>query len=248
MTNRTNKEVKDIIVEAFTKMRIHNAPRNLTLWAIDLPMALFLADCVKPQWATLETGCGLTTVALAALGTRHYCIVPSLDEVQRIRAYCESKGLSLDKVHFIMERSEDALPKLNTYGFDLCIIDGRHGFPSPFIDFYHMADRLRLGGLLVVDDTCLWTGRILSKFLRTEKEWSRVKKFYNTEVFEKSGLGTHEKEWNAQPFVMARSRVSVKLFRYRQMAQTFYRLLKSKEFGMLHEKIRRRVFHGGRSG
>jgi len=247
MTNRANKEVKDIIIEAFDKMRIHNASRNLTLWAIDLPLALFLADCVKPQWTTLETGCGLTTVALAALGTHHYCVVPSIDEVKRLRAYCESISLPLNRVTFIVERSEDALPKLDLYEFDLSIIDGRHAFPSPFIDFYYMAERLKLGGLLVVDDICIWTGRILSDFLESEKEWDRVKKFHNTIVFEKLSNGTHEKEWNSQPLVIARSRVAVALFHCRQRAHTFIFLLKAKYFKMIYKKIAHRLFRSGRS-
>jgi hypothetical protein len=242
MKNGENRQTKDIILEAFTALRIHNASHELTLWAIDLHMALYLADCVKPTWTTLETGCGLTTVALASLAACHYCIVPSHDEVQRIRKYCDSKNISLNTVHFITDRSEAALPKLDRYGFDLCIIDGRHAFPSPFVDFYYMAERLRVGGLLVVDDTCLWTGRILSQFLNSEKEWSKTKQFHNTVVFQKRTQGTNEKEWNAQPFMTSRSWVHLKVFHCQQMIRSLLRLLKARQYAIIYDKAKSNIF------
>ena len=53
----------------------------------------------------------------------------------------------------------------------LVLIDGSHSFPSPFIDWYYTAFRLRVGGFLVVDDTQLWTGHVLKRFLEAEPDW-----------------------------------------------------------------------------
>jgi len=232
-----DQKLHNVIVTAFSEMRIHNSRRRLTLWSIDLPVALFLAECAKPHWKTLETGCGLTTVLFSALGTCHYCLVPSLDEVDRLKAFCNAKGIVPANVQFIIERSEYGLPNLNVYDFDAAVIDGRHAFPSPFIDFYYIADRLKVGGTLIVDDTCLWTGRVLSEFLQTERAWRLTKRFRNTVVFEKLHEGTHDNEWNEQPFVTSRRWGTVRLFRGRQMSDTFFRLLKTRDFKTLRQKF-----------
>lgn len=237
--------LRNVIVTAFSEMRIHNSTRRLTLWSIDLPVAFFLAEYVKPHWKTLETGCGLTTVLFSALGTCHYCLVPSLDEVDRLKAFCNAKGIVPANVQFFIERSEYGLPNLNVYDFDAAVIDGRHAFPSPFVDFYYIADRLKVGGTLIVDDTCLWTGRVLSEFLQTEREWRLTKRFRNTVVFEKLHEGTHDKEWNEQPFVTSRSWRTVGLFRCRQMSDTLVSLLRARDFKTLRQKVTDRILKAG---
>lgn len=232
------QQMRDIILDSFNEMRIHSSSRGITLWSIDLSVAFFLADMMKLDWKTLETGCGLTTIICAMLGTNHYCVVPSFDEVQRLKAWCLSRDISSSNIHFVIERSEHGLPKLDVDGYDLAIIDGRHAFPTPFIDFYFMAERLKVGGFLVIDDTCLWTGRILSKFFQREKEWSLIKSFCNTIIFLKVAEGTHEKNCLQQPYFLgAISRIRIKLFHLRIIMLTFLRLLLKADFAGIRTRI-----------
>jgi hypothetical protein len=68
-------------------------------------------------------------------------------------------------------------------------------------DWYYTAGALRIGGLMVVDDTQLWTGATLRDFLCEEPEWAVQREFAKTVVFRKIADGGHSKEWNEQPFV-----------------------------------------------
>lgn len=86
---------------------------------------------------------------------------------------------------------------------DLILIDGHHGFPTPFLDWYYTADPLRVGGLLIVDDTQLWTGHTLKQFLLRQPGWEVAKDFApRSVVFRKSdpvSVNTHHED---QPYVM----------------------------------------------
>ncbi len=97
-------------------------------------MLLFIDEHVTAESRTLETGAGVTTVLFAMKGCRHTCIVPFPDEVERIKAFCTEQGISHDRVTFVTERSEFALPHLRPEPLDLVLIDGAHGFPTPLIE------------------------------------------------------------------------------------------------------------------
>jgi hypothetical protein len=45
---------------------------------------------------TLETGSGYSTILFALKSARHTCVVPQGQEVERIRAYCDARGISTD--------------------------------------------------------------------------------------------------------------------------------------------------------
>ena len=175
----------------------------------------YIAEKVKGDLNTLETGAGISTVLFALLGANHVCITPNKGEVGRIVAYCGQRQIPVLKINFVIEKSEYALPKLEASGLDLVLIDGRHAFPTPFIDWYYTAEKLKLGGLMVVDDTQLWTGKILKKFMLSEPEWQLDKIFSNTCCFIKIKEGSHLKWWGLQPFVRKRSSLSILCTRMR---------------------------------
>ncbi len=92
-----------------------------------------------------------------------------------------------------------------TGDLDLAVVDGGHGMPLPFLDWFYFAQRMRTGGLMVIDDTQLWTGYVLQNFLQEEPGWSLVKGFPKTSVFRLDGEFAYS-EWHQQPFVERRSR------------------------------------------
>jgi hypothetical protein len=63
------------------------------------------------------------------------------------------------------------LPRLEPRALDLALIDGAHGFPYPTLDWWFLAPRLRVGGLLVVDDCYLPPVGTLVDFLRAQPSW-----------------------------------------------------------------------------
>jgi hypothetical protein len=161
---------------------------------------------LQPGMRSVETGCGASTIMFALSGARHTCITPSAEEVDKIRDYCRSRDISLSDVQFIIDQSEYALPGLRGQTVDLALIDGRHGFPAPFIDWFFMADLLRPDGVLVVDDLALWPPLMLSEYLRQDDRWDRIRETSRSAIFRMREKGAHAEEWLDQKFVIRRSR------------------------------------------
>ncbi len=187
-------------------------------WALDEAALRRLDACLRPGLRTLETGAGMSTVLFAMRGCRHICITPADDEVAAIKRFCAAQGISVSKVRFIVDSSCRALPSLRER-IDLALVDGGHGFPTPFVDWYFIAGLLENGGRLFVDDIQLWTGRVIVDFLGQEAEWRHAGTVgAKLAEFEKVAEGSETKEWTDQPFVRAHSRSSILSMRLQRAA------------------------------
>ena len=175
---------------------------NLVSWQLSREALYFIDKHVDESAKTLETGAGVSTILFALKYTNHTCIVPKTAEVDRISEYCMQHQLSIQKISFQIGRSENILPGLELNELDLVLIDGRHAFPTPFIDWYYTACGLKEGGILIIDDTDLWTGEILKKFLLSEPEWKLEEDYSHTAVFIKAKEYNHSKGWSSQPYVV----------------------------------------------
>jgi len=175
-------------------------------WQI-APRVLEIVDAsVGPESRTLETGAGVSTVLFALKHAAHICVPPDPVQIDRIQAYCGRRDIGLDRLRFEVGRSEDVLPRVPLPRLDLVLIDGRHGFPTPFIDWYYTSNALRVGGFLVIDDIQLWTGNLLKQFLDAEPEWRLEKDFFpRASVFRKLAEGSHSKSWTEQPLLLRRT-------------------------------------------
>ena len=146
----------------------------------------------------------------ALSGSRHICITPASHEIERIKEYCLGNRIPMHQVTFRQDFSENVLPRLECDVLDLVLIDGRHGFPAPFIDFYYVAEKLNIDGLLVVDDTWLWPGDVLKQYLLSEPEWELEADFSpHTSIFRKLAHGSQTKEWCDQAFVVKNSQMKL---------------------------------------
>lgn len=175
------------------------------------PAALrFIERTVQPGDRTLETGAGYSTIVFAAAGAAHTCVVPNQPEVDRLAAYLETAGIGTEAVTFRVEPSERVLPALGPEKLALVLIDGSHSFPQVFIDWFYVADKLAVGGYLIVDDVHVWTGQVLRDFLISEPEWTKVDEYGGrTTIFRKAAEVDPDRVWTEQPYVMRRSRPSV---------------------------------------
>jgi hypothetical protein len=174
-------------------------------WRLNDAGLRFLESRVERGMRTVETGAGVSTLVFALKQTRHTCIVPDAQVVRRIRQYCRAAGLSVSTVDFLLERSEYALPGLPTSGHDVALIDGRHGFPAPFLDWFYIADRLREGGVVLLDDTWIWTCHVLACFLDATPGWRRCAELPTSAAFLKEDNAAHHADWVHQPFVYEQS-------------------------------------------
>jgi hypothetical protein len=169
----------------------------------------FIDDHIDSTSKTLETGAGLSTVVFALKGSEHTCIVPDSAQVERIKEFCQRNEIATDRLDFKIDGSENVLPRLRPTGLDLVLIDGCHGFPAPFIDWYYACSGLNATGILMIDDTQLWTGDILRQFLLAEPDWKHeCDIFSRTAVFRKLNASELLKEWPLQPYTLLHSRLA----------------------------------------
>lgn len=170
-----------------------------TAWMV-LPDALrWIYDHLCPGMNTLETGAGHSTVVFAVAGTHHICIMPSQEESARITAYCSKLHVG-EQLTFLQDSSDTALPCSNLIPpqLDFIFIDGAHRFPFPFIDFHYSASRLKIGGILGLDDTNIPSVKILYDFLCQESDWEKLEKIGKTAFFRKIALPDITDDWQGQ--------------------------------------------------
>lgn len=169
-----------------------------------------IAQFARPGFITAEAGAGISTIVLVGLGTHHLAITPTKDEAAKIQAWLSKHQLLATSLRFDHRLSWDALPTCTELGLDFALIDGCHGFPAPFLDFFYLSRNLKVGGVLAIDDVQIWTGRILVEFLKAEISWEFLRQVDKTAFFRKvRELEWNEWEWDRQPFVVKRSQPSL---------------------------------------
>lgn len=173
---------------------------------MQLPILQWLEKHLQEDWATLETGAGYTTTLFAASGCQHTTISPSEPEHERISSWCEEHGVTTKNIQFVPRPSQDVLPYLDKSPLNLVLIDGAHAWPFPYLDWYYTADRLVVGGYMIVDDLNIITGEHLYDFLRGEESagrWKFETLIDHTAIFMKTSedlFGPHE--WHSQPYLL----------------------------------------------
>jgi len=200
-------EVQDLIEE---QPRFHTVGEELLVsYAINPETLIYIDQNVQEHDRTLETGAGVSTVLFALRGAEHICIVPDQKQVDRIRKYCRDNQIAMDNVDFYIDTSERALPNLKVRELNMILIDGRHAFPTPFIDWYYTVDKLKVGGIIIIDDTPLWPVGVLRDFMLEEPEWQLDTSLTRSSAFIKVREEKHDKWWGLQNFVIKRSKPEV---------------------------------------
>jgi len=185
---------------------LHMDERGLPIsYSLATDVLEFIDQHVHESAVTLETGAGISTIVFGLKGGKHTCIVPDAAQVARIQRYCSDHAIAIHNIRFVVDTSERALPLLQFENLELVLIDGRHGFPTPFIDWFYAASHLRVGGILIIDDVQLWTCRVLKEFLAAEPEWDLTQEFARTAIFTKLKDGGEWKEWNHQKYTLINS-------------------------------------------
>jgi predicted O-methyltransferase YrrM len=172
-------------------------------YGVSLALCRFLDATVTPAAVTLETGAGLSTIVILRRGAaRHISVTPYPGEFDAIRTYCASVGIPTASWEPVTASSLDWLPSAALPPLDLVLIDGAHAFPAPFIDWCYTAESLKVGGLMVVDDLQLVTGRILADFMRADAKWDQVHRDQRFAVYRKRVHPVRdERDWLAQAWV-----------------------------------------------
>ena len=169
------------------------------VWRTDRDCYECLAEACAPGARTLETGLGISTALFLLLGTRHTCVTLYQSEGDHLLAYCRDRGISTDDLDMRIGYSDEILPTLHG-DLDVVFLDGGHAFPMPMIDWYYAGSRLRLGGLVVIDDIHLPAVRLLTRYLDDDPRWSVRTRTSKWVAYERMSAGPLRDEWTDQLF------------------------------------------------
>lgn len=186
--------------------QIHNWSTSGELSASGLPKEVFkfIYDNFKTGSKTLETGMGVSTAVFTLTGADHICVNPDLDEHQRMNEYLNKNNIPSDNLTLVGKTSDLVWENYRNTSFDCVLVDGGHGFPIPYMDWYFFCQKMENGGYVIIDDCHLWTGRVIKDFLISEDAWELVEpKTYKTSIFKKVKDFDFNKEWNKQPYQVA---------------------------------------------
>jgi len=176
------------------------------------PDLRWLADLcgAYPAAAVAETGAGCSTLAfLWATTGPVVTIAPDAELRGRIEAAASEYGVSLSSWTFLDERSELALPRLADGGHrvDVALIDGGHGWPTPFVDFCYLNRMLGNGGTLILDDLQLHSVGELARLLVHQWGWERVSDAPSQKTISLRKVSDEPflPDWGGQPYIVERS-------------------------------------------
>lgn len=174
-------------------------------YGIDSKVARFLYREVAEGARTLETGSGLSTIIFALRKSYHTAVTPSMHEAEVIQQYVRANQIGIERVDFVLEPSETYLPRCTLQDLDLVLIDGKHAVPWPLIDWFYTAEKLKVGGVCVIDDIHLESVRMLVHFLREEPRWEFVWELKRqTMAFRKLTATIRDLAWHQQPYISRR--------------------------------------------
>lgn len=177
---------------------------GLTCYGIGPDVLSFIADTIREGSRTLETGAGCSTLVFAIRGSEHIAVTPSQSEITLITEYASHEAISLDKIQFVQESSDRYLPRCEAEGLDLVLLDGKHAFPWPIVDWFFTADRLCQGGVMIIDDAQMRSVAILAEFMKVDPGWQLMRDFSGkTLAFRKVRDSIHDVAWHMQPFTVA---------------------------------------------
>ena len=192
---------------------------------IDVDLAEFLFGTVSDGWHTLETGSGLSTLIFLERGAWHVAITPNAEELGRIKHWAAAHQVDASRLTFVPLASENHLPTAHYENLDCVLIDGKHAFPWPIVDWFFTAPMLRRGGLMVLDDVHLWPVKLLADFLASEKlRWACVQNFDRSVCFEKRTESVGDVAWHMQPLLYKHQQ----RYSFRRIKEALNRRLRSR--------------------
>lgn len=188
------------------KVHEWDAPGDFTSSGMEEHIFKFMDDVITPKTRSVETGLGISTALFAMKGCIHTCVNPDEPEIQRLKDYCSKNNISTGNVTFLAKRSDEVWFDLRDKTWDFVLVDGCHGFPMPFMDWYFLSIGLKIGGYMVIDDTQIITGGMLKDFLMMESAWKLVAPVsQKTAVFQKVTDFNINNEWAFQPYVKSKT-------------------------------------------
>jgi hypothetical protein len=169
------------------------------------PVHELLAPAGK-RLSFIETGAGNSTIFfLMHCPARVVSIAPDGQLFDRIRSYCTEHRISDAPLEQYVEGSQWALPRIAVRSdpvFDFALVDGQHGWPMVFVDFYYVNYLVRPGGFIMLDDTQLYSVNELVKLLREQPGYEVALDMGKVVVFRKTAVQRELPDFGGQPYII----------------------------------------------
>jgi len=211
---------KDLDIILNTPPKVHDwGTGELSSSGMPSEVFKFMDDVINSDCYTIETGLGISPAVFAIKESKHTCITPDGPEIKRLKEYLSNINVSDKNITFLCKKSCDVWFDLKDFkSWDLILIDGLHGFPTPFMDWYFFSQGLKINGYLIIDDTHIATGKYLQEFLKKEESWKLINSFYGkTAIFQKVKEFDHNKEFINQPYILQETKTINKYKRLRDI-------------------------------
>jgi hypothetical protein len=124
---------------------------------------------------------------------------------RRIHQEAEDRGLDVNVLTYINDRSERALPRLALEKQTRCqaaFIDGNHGWPSVFVDFCYLNMMMDRGAVLFIDDVHVYACAQLMLLLQAQPEYEFVRLDGKLATFRKATDREFLPDWRGEPFIL----------------------------------------------
>ena len=168
-------------------------------WDAMAPSALMGILKRGPFQASVETGCGGSTIVLSHASDRH--IAFAIEGTDRtIGDLSQQEDLRAENVIFVEGETKDTLPRYAFDGaLDLVLLDGPHAYPLPQVEFAYLFPRIRIGGWLVLDDIQIPSVYELFRFLKQESTVRLEEVVVRTAFFRRVSTAEHGPDgWTLQ--------------------------------------------------
>jgi hypothetical protein len=171
-----------------------------------LALLVSAAESVGPNPKVIETGAGLSTLVLLAMGAKLTSFFLSEELRKRIEVACDERGITISNWTPEVGYSEFTFPRfLDQHAdefFDLVLIDGGHLVHTVFTDFTYGFAALRQGGIMLIDDLQSPAVNVLYQILKVSSFVEQVSRAGKTASFRKKVKtrlpGTDPKFFNKQ--------------------------------------------------
>src|SRR5690606_30464880 len=124
--------------------------------------------------------------------------------LDRIENYCRANSIPTDSYEPKFGRSEWLLGDIARAErrYDVALIDGGHGWPTVFVDFFYMYYMLNPGGLLLLDDLQLHSIKELGRLIANERsKFALIQQIDKIAIFQKLTDDRYCGEWVEQCYV-----------------------------------------------
>jgi FkbM family methyltransferase len=160
---------------------------------------------------SVETGCGASTILFSQYSSSHaaYCYDDRRSANSSVNFALEFRGFNKRRVKWVFGPTQTTVfSKPLRRDVDLILIDGPHGYPFPELEYFAFYQRLKPGGILIIDDIHIPTVNNLYKFLLQDDSFYAHGVTATTAFFQRSerppfdmqGDGWNFQRYNVQGF------------------------------------------------